>query len=65
MPEREHEIHAKTRDNGISAVFDVTVTSLLNSSVIMEAGIYSGVAARAAAEFRKHSENDTIGAPLI
>ena len=34
---------------------DVTVTSPLNSSVIMEAGMYSGVAARAA-EFRNHSE---------
>ena len=32
--------------------------SPLNSSVIVEAGMYSGVAARAA-EFRKHSENDT------
>ena len=35
-------------DNGISAAFDVTVTSPLNSSIIMEAGMYSGVAARAA-----------------
>ncbi|KAL5464081.1 hypothetical protein EMCRGX_G033041 [Ephydatia muelleri] len=39
-------------DNGISAAFDVTVTSPLISSVVMEVGMYSGVAARAA-EFRK------------
>ena len=50
-------------DKGISAAFDVTVTYPLNSSVIMEAGMYSGVAARAA-EFRKHSENDTKCAQL-
>ena len=50
-------------DNGISAAFDVTVTSLLNSSIIMEAGMYSGVAARAA-EFRKHTQNDTKCAEL-
>ena len=50
-------------DNGISAAFEVTVTSPLNSSVIMEVGMYSGVAARAA-EFRKHSENDTKCVPL-
>ena len=50
-------------DNGISAAFNITVTSPLNSSVIMEAGMYSGVAARAA-ELRKHSENDTKCAQL-
>ena len=43
--------------------FDITVTSPLNSSAIMEVGMYSGVAARAA-EFRKHSENDTKCAQL-
>ena len=37
--------------------------SLLNSSVIVEVGMYSGVAARAA-EFRKHSESDTKCAAL-
>ena len=50
-------------DNGISAAFDVTVTSPLNSSIIMEADMYSGVAARAA-EFRKHTQNDTKCAEL-
>ena len=35
-----------------------SVTSPLNSTVIIEVGMYSGVAARTA-EFRKHSENDT------
>ena len=39
-----------------AAAVDVTVTSLLNSIIIMEVGMYSGVAARAA-EF--HSENNT------
>ena len=39
-----------------AAAIDVTVTSLLNSTIIMEVGMCSGVAARAA-EF--HSENDT------
>ena len=55
---RPADILVTNWDNGISAAFDVTVTSPLNSSVIMEAGMYSGVAARAA-EFRKHSENNT------
>eukprot|EP00731_Ephydatia_muelleri_P015073 Em0008g793a len=50
-------------DSGISVAFDITVTSPLNSSAIMEVGMYSGVAARAA-EFRKHSENDTKCAQL-
>ena len=50
-------------DNGISAAFDVTVTSPLNSSIIMEVGMYSGVAARAA-KFRKHTQNDTKCAEL-
>ena len=45
-------------DNNISAAFDVTVTSLLNSSTITEAGMYSGAAARAA-ELRKHTQHDT------
>ena len=52
-------------DNGISAAFDVTVTSPLNSSTIMEAGMYmySGAAARAA-ELRKHTQNDSKCAEL-
>ena len=50
-------------DNGISAAFDVTVTSPLNSSIIMEVGMYTGVAARAA-EFGKHIQNDTKCAEL-
>ena len=40
-----------------SAAFDVTVISPLNSSIVSEAGVTSGVAARAA-ETRKHEEND-------
>ena len=60
---RPADILATNWDNGISAAFDVTVTSQLNSSVVMEAGMYSGVAARVA-EFRKHSENDTKCAQL-
>ena len=40
-----------------SAAFDVTVTSLLNSSIVSEAGVTAGVAAKAA-EVRKHYEND-------
>ena len=40
-----------------SAAFDVTVISPLNSSIVSEAGVTSGVAARAA-EMRKHEEND-------
>ena len=45
---RPADILVTNWDNGISAAFDVTVTSPLNSSIIMEAGMYSGVAARAA-----------------
>ena len=41
-----------------SAAFDVTVTSQLNSSIVSEAGVTVGVAARMA-EMRKHEENDT------
>eukprot|EP00731_Ephydatia_muelleri_P031406 Em0022g920a len=52
---RPADILVTNWDNGISAAFDVTVTSLLNSDVIMEAGMNSGIAARAA-EFRKCSE---------
>eukprot|EP00731_Ephydatia_muelleri_P000250 Em0001g250a len=59
---RQADILVTNWDNGISAAFDITVASPLNSSV-MEAGMYSGVAARAA-EFRKHSENDTKCAQL-
>ena len=50
-------------DNGISAAFDVTVASPLNSSTITEAGMYSGAAARAA-ELRKHTQNDSKCAEL-
>ncbi|KAL5457011.1 hypothetical protein EMCRGX_G034244 [Ephydatia muelleri] len=60
---RSADILVTNWDKGISAAFNVTVTSPLNSSVVTEAGMYSGVAARAA-EFRKHSENDTKCAPL-
>ena len=60
---RPADILVTNWDNSISATFDATVTSPLNYSVIMEAGMYSGIAARAA-EFRKHSENDTKCAQL-
>ena len=50
-------------DNDISAAFDVTVASPLNSSTITEAGMYSGAAARAA-ELRKHTQNDSKCAEL-
>ena len=47
-----------------SAAFDVTVTSPLNSSIVSEAGVTAGVAARAA-ERRKHEENDTKCTELV
>ena len=53
---RSRHLCHQLRQRHLSA-FDVTVTSLLNSSVIMEVGMYPGDAARAA-EFRKHSDNE-------
>ena len=45
-------------------IFDLCHRAHLSApSVIMEVGVYSGVAARAA-EFKKHSENDTRCAQL-
>ena len=44
-------------DGSASAAFDISVTSPLNSSLVVEAGTSSGVAARAA-EKRKHLQND-------
>ena len=44
-------------DRGLSAAFDVSVTSLLNPSLIVESSISSGVAARVAEEC-KHEKND-------
>ena len=44
-------------DGSPSVAFDINMTSPLNSSLVMEAGISSGVAARAA-EKRKHLENN-------
>ncbi|KAL5488731.1 hypothetical protein EMCRGX_G017716 [Ephydatia muelleri] len=58
-----HRILVTNWDNGISAAFDVTVASPLNSSTITEAGMYSGAAARAA-ELRKHTQNDSKCAEL-
>ncbi|KAL5509222.1 hypothetical protein EMCRGX_G004553 [Ephydatia muelleri] len=62
---RPADILVTNWDNGISAAFDVTVASPLNSSTIMEAGMYmysasvtTGVAALTT-ELRKHSSNDT------
>ena len=46
-------------DLGKLAALDLTVTSTLNSSTLMEAGVTSGSAALAAnAEVRKHNAND-------
>ena len=42
---------------GKSAVFDLSVMSLLNSNVLFEVGLAAGQAARAT-EQRKHDEND-------
>ena len=53
---RPADILVTNWDNGISAAFDVTVASPLNSSTITEASMYSGAAARAA-ELRKHTLN--------
>ena len=39
---RPADILVTNWDNGISAAFDVTVASPLNSSTITEAGMYSG-----------------------
>ena len=44
-------------DGNASAAFDIFVTSPLNSSTVVEAGMTSSVAVRAE-EQRKHSEND-------
>eukprot|EP00731_Ephydatia_muelleri_P011801 Em0006g695a len=60
---RPTDILVTNWDNGISAAFDVTVASPLNSSTITEAGMYSGAAARAA-ELRKHTQNDSKCAEL-
>ena len=43
---RSTDIPVTNWDNGISAAFDVTVASPLNSSTITEAGMYSGAAAK-------------------
>ncbi|KAL5496185.1 hypothetical protein EMCRGX_G012423 [Ephydatia muelleri] len=50
-------------DNGISAAFNVTVASPLNSNTITKAVMYSSAAARAA-ELRKHTQNDSKCAEL-
>ena len=42
---------------GKLAAFDLSVTSLLNSNVLLEVGLAAGQAARAT-EQRKHDEND-------
>ena len=60
---RPTDILVTNWDNGISAAFDVTVASPLNSSTITEAGMYSGAAVRAA-ELRKHTQNDSKCAEL-
>ena len=60
---RPADILVTNWDNSMSAAFDVTVASPLNSSTIMEAGMYSGAVARAA-ELRKHTQNDSKCAEL-
>ncbi|KAL5482271.1 hypothetical protein EMCRGX_G022577 [Ephydatia muelleri] len=60
---RPADILVTNWDNGISAAFDVTVASPLNSSTITEVGMYSGAAARAA-ELRKHTQNDSKWAEI-
>ena len=61
---RPADILVTNWDNCISAAFNVTtVASLLNSSTITEAGMYSVAAARAA-ELRKHTQNDPKCAEL-
>ena len=54
---RPADILATNWDGSASSAFDISVTSPLNSSLVVEAGMSSGVAARAAKN-RKHSEND-------
>ena len=54
---RPADILVANWDRGLSAAFDVSVTSPLNPSLIVEAGTSSGVAARAAEE-QKHENND-------
>ena len=54
---RPVDILVSNWDGSASAAFDISVTSPLNSSLVVEAGMSSGVAARAA-EKRKHLQND-------
>ena len=54
---RPADILVSNWDGSASAAFDISVTSPLNSSLVVEAGMSSGVAARAA-EKRKHLHND-------
>ena len=54
---RPADILASNWDGSASAAFGISVTSPLNSSLVVEAGMSSDVAARAA-EKRKHLQND-------
>ena len=54
---RPADILVSNWDGSASAAFDISVTSPLNSSLVVEAGMSSGVAAKAA-EKRKHLQND-------
>ena len=54
---RPADILVSNWDGSASAAFDISVTSPLNSSLVVEAGMSSGVVARAA-EKRKHLQND-------
>ena len=54
---RPADILIPHRDLGKPAALDLTVTSMLNSSTLLEAGVTSGYAALAA-EMCKHNAND-------
>ena len=54
---RPADILVSNWDGSVSAAFDISVTSPLNSSLVVESCMSSGVAARAT-EKRKHLQND-------
>ena len=56
-PSLVQDILVSNPSGSASAVYDVTVTSPLNPSIISEAGVSAGTAAKAA-EVRKHSKYD-------
>ena len=54
---RPADILVSNPSGSASAAYDITVTSPLNPSIILEAGVSAGTAAKAA-EVRKHSKYD-------